>query len=99
MYMCRLSIIFHQILIHVYDPVRQSTALEVRTCVASQGEALNHWWDTLPDYLRIEAPSQRLYAPPSHIVTLKYVESFIKCRTCDVCICVYWQRRQLTQFN
>jgi hypothetical protein len=38
--MCQLSVIFNQILIHVYDPVRQNSVEEMRNCLQSEGESL-----------------------------------------------------------
>lgn len=69
--MCRLSVIFNQILTHMYDPLQHSTSAEVRTCVREQGAALDTWWAELPDFLKIDVHHLPPLSPPSHIVTLK----------------------------
>lgn len=69
--MCRLSVIFHEILIHVYDPVQSKTEIEVEECLIREGQAMREWWQDLPDFLKIDPLSLPQYAPPSHIVTLK----------------------------
>ncbi|KAH8698677.1 C6 transcription factor [Talaromyces proteolyticus] len=68
--MCALSEILNQILIHIYDPLRQTTEIEVRNCIAQQERHLSQWWDELPDFLRLVANELPPYSPPSHIVTL-----------------------------
>lgn len=74
--MCRLSVIFNQILTHMYDPLQQkhSTSAEVRNCVREQGVALDTWWAELPEFLKIDVHHLPPLSPPSHIVTLKYVD-------------------------
>lgn len=69
--MCQLSVIFNQILVHMYDPLRLNTEAEMEECLSTQGAALQQWWDELPQFLRIEKSSLPSLAPPSHIVTLK----------------------------
>lgn len=71
--MCGLAEILNQILVHVYDPMRQSTEAEFFDCVQEQAKNLGEWWDELPDYLRLVATDLPPYSPPSHIMTLKYV--------------------------
>jgi hypothetical protein len=71
--MCQLSVIFNQILVHMYDPMSQNTEEEVDECVRTQEAALQQWWGTLPHFLRLDATALPALAPPSHIVTLKYV--------------------------
>ena len=71
MSMCRLSVIFNEILVHMYDPLSQNTDAEVQECLNSQQPLLQQWWDELPVHLRLEPSSLPVYAPPSHIVTLK----------------------------
>ncbi|KAI6782352.1 Nitrogen assimilation transcription factor nit-like protein [Emericellopsis cladophorae] len=68
--MCQLSVIFNQILVHMYDPMSQNTEEEVDDCVRTQEAALQQWWDMLPPFLRLDATSLPAMAPPSHIVTL-----------------------------
>ncbi len=70
--MCQLSVIFNEILIHMYDPLSQNTELEMQECFVRQERALKQWWDDLPLPLKLEATNMPLLAPPSHIVLLKY---------------------------
>jgi hypothetical protein len=70
MEMYSLSVIFNQILRYMYDPQQHHNGLERQKCLEEQGDALNFWWNGLPEYLRIEAASLPDHAPPSHIVTL-----------------------------
>lgn len=71
--MCGLAEILNQILIHIYDPMRQSTEAEFFDCVQEQAKNLSDWWDELPEYLKLVATDLPPYCPPSHIMTLKYV--------------------------
>lgn len=68
--MCRLSAIFNEILLHIYDPLRSKTEQEVDDCLIREGFAMRQWWQDLPLFLKIEAQDLPHYAPPSHIVTL-----------------------------
>ncbi|KAK5075715.1 hypothetical protein LTR70_008357 [Exophiala xenobiotica] len=68
--MCRLSAIFNEIMIHVYDPLRSKTDQEVEDCLIREGFAMRQWWQDLPCFLRIDAQALPEYCPPSHIVTL-----------------------------
>jgi hypothetical protein len=70
MAMCRLSVIFNEILIHMYDPLGQNTESEMRMCLHGQEAALQQWWDDLPPYLRIDPVTLPSLSPPSHIVTM-----------------------------
>ncbi|GAB0137962.1 hypothetical protein EsDP_00006212 [Epichloe bromicola] len=70
MNMCRLLVIFNEILIHMYDPLSQNTDAEIQACLDSQEPLLQQWWDQLPVHLRIDPVSLPALAPPSHIVTL-----------------------------
>lgn len=72
MNMCQLSVIFNQILVHMYDPLFQNTDEEVDECLRTQEAALQHWWDQLPPFLRLEPSDLPAVAPPSHVVTMKY---------------------------
>ncbi|KAH6608909.1 hypothetical protein Trco_002255 [Trichoderma cornu-damae] len=72
--MCRLSVIFNEILIHMYDPLMQNTELEVQECLVSQEPALQQWWDELAPYLKLDPVALPALAPPSHIVTTKQVQ-------------------------
>ncbi|KAL1837244.1 hypothetical protein VTK73DRAFT_4755 [Phialemonium thermophilum] len=67
---CRLAVIFNQILIHMYDPLGLNTEGEMLDCFARQEGALNQWWDELPAFLRIDTAALPALAPPSHVVTL-----------------------------
>lgn len=73
MKMCGLAEILNQILVHIYDPMRQNTEAEFFDCVQEQSRNLSDWWDDLPDYLKLLATELPPYCPPSHIMTLKYV--------------------------
>ncbi|KAG6049794.1 hypothetical protein E4U17_006718 [Claviceps sp. LM77 group G4] len=70
MSMCRLSVIFNEILLHMYDPLSQNTDAEIQACLDCQEPRLQQWWDQLPDHLKIDPASLPALAPPSHIVTL-----------------------------
>lgn len=70
---CRLSVIFNEILIHMYDPLLQNTEGEMQECLQNQEPALKQWWDQLPAYLKMDPVALPALAPPSHIVTMKYV--------------------------
>ncbi|KAL1963916.1 hypothetical protein VTN77DRAFT_7722 [Rasamsonia byssochlamydoides] len=70
MKMCGLAEILNQIIIHIYDPLRQTGENEFINCVQEQEKNLARWWDELPDYLRLVATNLPPYCPPSHIVTL-----------------------------
>ncbi|GKT50588.1 nitrogen assimilation transcription factor nit-4 [Colletotrichum spaethianum] len=70
MQMCRLSIVFNEILVHMYDPVRPNSQTEMQDCLAKQEVALRQWWDELPPHLKIEPTALPALAPPSHIITL-----------------------------
>lgn len=71
MKMCSLAEILNQIIIHIYDPLRQTGETELRNCVSEQDKNLRRWWDDLPDYLKLITSSLPQFCPPSHIVTLK----------------------------
>lgn len=71
MRMCSLSEILNQVIIHIYDPLRQTGEHEFRNCVFDQEKNLSRWWDELPDYLKLVANNLPSLCPPSHIVTLK----------------------------
>ncbi|EKJ69868.1 hypothetical protein FPSE_09955 [Fusarium pseudograminearum CS3096] len=68
---CRLSVIFNEILIHMYDPLLENTEAEMQECLQTQDPAMKLWWDQLPPYLKIELSAMPELAPPSHIVTMK----------------------------
>ncbi|KAL1868087.1 hypothetical protein Daus18300_006068 [Diaporthe australafricana] len=71
--MCRLTVIFNEILIHMYDPLGLNTEAEIQECLVRQEAALRQWWEDLPHFLKMDASMLPPLAPPSHIVTLKYV--------------------------
>ncbi|KAF7713708.1 Nitrogen assimilation transcription factor [Penicillium ucsense] len=68
--MCGLAEVLNQILIHIYDPMRQGTEAEFFDCVGEQAKNLSDWWDELPTYLKLGAADLPPYSPPSHIMTL-----------------------------
>ncbi|KAJ5091310.1 Transcription factor [Penicillium alfredii] len=70
MKMCGLAEILNQILIHIYDPMRQTTESEFYDCIQEQAKNLSDWWDELPDYLKLVATELPSYSPPSHIMIL-----------------------------
>ncbi|KAF5855977.1 hypothetical protein ETB97_008134 [Aspergillus alliaceus] len=70
MRMCGLAEVLNQILIHIYDPIRQVSEAEFYNCVSEQARNLAEWWDELPDYLKLVPTSLPPYSPPSHIVLL-----------------------------
>ncbi|TEA18495.1 Nitrogen assimilation transcription factor nit-4 [Colletotrichum sidae] len=70
MQMCRLSVIFNEILVHMYDPVRPNSQAEMQECLAKQEPALRQWWDELPPHLKMDSAALPALAPPSHIITL-----------------------------
>lgn len=72
MKMCGLAEVLNQILIHIYDPMRQTSASELYDCIQEQAQNLSDWWDDLPDYLKLVATDLPSYCPPSHIMILKY---------------------------
>ncbi|KAL1957265.1 hypothetical protein VTO42DRAFT_6171 [Malbranchea cinnamomea] len=73
MRMCSLSEILNQIIIHIYDPVRQSTDTQILNCVEEQGRNLEKWWNDLPPFLKLVVTNLPPYCPPSHIVTLNCI--------------------------
>ncbi|KAI2924079.1 transcriptional regulator family: Fungal Specific TF [Aspergillus niger] len=70
MKMCGLAEILNQILIHIYDPLRQVSEVEYYNCIQEQAANLADWWEELPDYLKLLPMDLPPYSPPSHIVTL-----------------------------
>ncbi|KAK7724378.1 hypothetical protein SLS63_008767 [Diaporthe eres] len=68
--MCRLTVIFNEILIHMYDPLGLNTEPEIQECLVRQEAALKQWWEDLPHFLKMDASMLPPLAPPSHIVTL-----------------------------
>ena len=74
MQMCRLSVIFNQILLNMYNPEKGASDKELLACFYQQDEALQSFWVHLPEFLKINPTAPPPYAPPSHIVTLKYVQ-------------------------
>ncbi|KAE8148213.1 fungal-specific transcription factor domain-containing protein [Aspergillus avenaceus] len=70
MRMCGLAEVLNQILIHIYDPIRQVSEAEFYNCVIEQARNLAEWWEELPDYLRLLPTNLPPYSPPSHIVIL-----------------------------
>ena len=79
---CQLSVILNEILVHMYDPLLQNTEAEMQQCLHTQERALRHWWNGLPLFLRLDPTALPPVAPPSHIVTLKFVPHTRLLRTC-----------------
>ncbi|KAM3439395.1 hypothetical protein MY4824_002670 [Beauveria thailandica] len=67
--MIRLSLIFNEILLHMYDPVIPNTEIEMLECLAIQGPALDKWWDDFPPYLKMDAANLPAIGPPTHLFT------------------------------
>lgn len=70
MKMCGLAEILNQILIHIYDPIRQISEAEFYHCIQEQAKNLSYWWEDLPSYLKLVATDLPPYSPPSHMVIL-----------------------------
>lgn len=68
---CQLSLIFNEILVHMYDPITPNSQAEMQDCLDKQEPMLREWWDKLPPHLKINVGELPHLAPPSHIVTLK----------------------------
>lgn len=79
--MCLLSRIMTKIINRIY--VVGATAANARTCLQSIDDALDAWWDSLPDDLRFEpwsddpAVSQRRPAPNAMILNAVYYSLII----------------------
>ncbi|WEW54692.1 hypothetical protein PRK78_000114 [Emydomyces testavorans] len=73
MRMCSLSEILNQIIIHIYDPIRQRPEAQILNCVREQGDNLRKWWNELPPFLKLIVNDLPTYCPPSHIVTLNCI--------------------------
>ena len=71
MKMCGLAEILNQVLVYIYDPVRESSETEFYGCIHEQAKNLADWWEELPDYLRLTPGELPPYCPPSHIALLK----------------------------
>ncbi|KAM3559353.1 hypothetical protein MY1884_001418 [Beauveria asiatica] len=67
--MIRLSLIFNEILLHMYDPVIPNTEIEMLECLVIQGPALDKWWDDFPPYLKMDAANLPAIGPPTHLFT------------------------------
>lgn len=57
----------------MYDPIQPNTQAEMEDCFVKQVPELRQWWERLPASLKIDTAEPPTVAPPSHIVTLKYV--------------------------
>ncbi|OGE51789.1 hypothetical protein PENARI_c012G03888 [Penicillium arizonense] len=75
--MSQLSVIFNQILIHMYDPLQQHTETDIQACFVREDTALHQWWDDLPPFLKIDVNALPVLAPPSHILPLPYLQNSI----------------------
>ncbi|KAK2751036.1 hypothetical protein FQN57_000111 [Myotisia sp. PD_48] len=73
MKMCSLAQILNQIIIHIYNPIRQNTECQIQRCVSEQSAKLEQWWNDLPPFLKLSVNNLPTYCPPSHIVTLNCV--------------------------
>lgn len=69
--MIRLSLIFNEILLHMYDPVIPNTESEMLECLATQGPALEKWWEDFPPNLKMDAAHLPAIGPPTHLFTSK----------------------------
>lgn len=69
--MCGLAEILHEILVHIYDPIRQVSEMELYSCVEEQAQNLAEWWEELPDFLKLIVSDLPPFSPPAHIVILK----------------------------
>ncbi|CAI6097716.1 unnamed protein product [Clonostachys chloroleuca] len=65
---CRLTVIFNEILIHMYDPTNHNSDTEMHSCLVKEEASLNSWWAELPSFLKMDISDLARYAPPSHIV-------------------------------
>ncbi|PLB33621.1 putative C6 transcription factor [Aspergillus candidus] len=68
--MCGLAEILHEILVHIYDPIRQVSEMELYSCVEEQAQNLAEWWEELPDFLKLIVSDLPPFSPPAHIVIL-----------------------------
>ena len=66
----------------MYDPADQNTETEVQECILREEVSLDQWWDGLPTFLKIATNELPDDAPPSHIVTLKYVRRSQTSKAC-----------------
>ncbi|OAR00814.1 hypothetical protein LLEC1_04203 [Akanthomyces lecanii] len=67
--MIRLSLIFNEILLHMYDPIIPNTESEMFECLAAQGPALDKWWEDFPPNLKMDAAHLPAIGPPTHLFT------------------------------
>ncbi|CAH0028174.1 unnamed protein product [Clonostachys rhizophaga] len=65
---CRLTVIFNEILIHMYDPTYHNSDTEMHSCLVKEEASLNSWWAELPSFLKMDISDLPRYAPPSHIL-------------------------------
>lgn len=68
---CALAKILNVILITMYNPVKESTVVEVAKCALDEEQKLATWHEKLPSHLLISVHSLPKQCPPSHIITLK----------------------------
>ena len=70
--MCKLSEILNEILINLYDPLRESLDSGIQAAIEEIDLRLQKWWSQLPEFLKLRPTDLPEHCPPSHIVTLKY---------------------------
>lgn len=72
-HMCGLAEILNQVLIHFYSPTCDLSSSSALACALEQSSKMRVWWKDLPEHLKINVGVLPRLAPPSHIVTLKWV--------------------------
>jgi hypothetical protein len=73
--MCGLAEVLNQILIHFYSSNQDLSLQRAYQCTVTEGSKLRDWWRDLPDHLKINLATPAVECPPSHIVTLKQVQT------------------------
>lgn len=76
--MCGLAEILNQILIHFYSANQDLSLQRAYQCTVAEGSKLRDWWRDLPEHLKINLALPSVECPPSHIVTLKYVQFLVE---------------------
>lgn len=71
-WICKLADVLNELLLTVYNPLKEETRARVLECLMVQKSELQRWWKGLPEWPRVDPVNMPLYCPPSHIVTLKY---------------------------
>lgn len=79
-HMCGLAEILNQVLIHFYSPTCDLSSSSALACALEQSSKMRAWWRDLPEHLKINVGALPQLAPPSHIVTLKWVACRLRLR-------------------